>query len=158
MTQNKKNFAQKIFQDFIQYFNNLDCSVNHLVHKVEVLSIHYVFTIDLLTDIETRPTVALTFQICVANNKTKERNVYLMRPNNISHLQPDPNRLLVNPYKGMDLLDIEIYEQQKNIDYLKKYINDPFNYSDYNYYCENQTDRKSLGEFNSINDLLKQIF
>ena len=57
----------------------------------------------------------------------------------------------------MDLLDIEIFEQQKNIDFLKKYIADTFDFNDYNFYCENQTYGKSLGEFDTIEKLIKQI-
>ncbi|MFN2262506.1 MAG: hypothetical protein ABR595_10620 [Psychroflexus sp.] len=156
--QNKKSFAQKIFYDFIQEFDNSEYSLNHQDGKVEILSAHNEFTIRLLTDIETNPKGALIFQISKTENDTKKRIVYLMRPNNISPFpKADFNRLLENPYKGMDLLDIEIVEQQKNIDFLKKYIADTFNYNDYNFYCENQTYGKSLGEFDTIKKLIKQI-
>ncbi len=125
---------------------------------MEIFSIHNGFTVSLLTDIETNPKESLIFQINKTENKTKKSVEYLVRPNNISPLpKPDFKRLLENPYKGMDLLEIEIVEQQKNIDFLKKYITDKFNYNDYNFYCDNQTDRKSLGEFDSIKDLMKQI-
>jgi len=156
--QNKKSFAQKIFYDFIQEFDNSEYSVNHQDNKVEILSIRNEFTIRLLTDIETKPKEPLIFQISKTENETKKRIEYLMRPNNISPLpKQDFNRLLENPYKGMDLLDIEIFEQQKNIDFLKKYIADTFDFNDYNFYCENQTYGKSLGEFDTIEKLIKQI-
>jgi len=156
--QNKKSFAQKIFYDFIQEFDNSEYSVNHQDNKVEILSIRNEFTIRLLTDIETKPKEPLIFQISETENETKKRIEYLMRPNNISPLpKQDFNRLLENPYKGMDLLDIEIFEQQKNIDFLKKYIADTFDFNDYNFYCENQTYGKSLGEFDKIEKLKKQI-
>ena len=156
--QNKKDFTRKIFQDFIQEFDKTEYSVNQQDNKLEIFSIHNGFTLSLLTDIETNTKESLIFQISKTENKTRKRIEYLMRPNNISPLpKPDFNRLLENPYKGMDLLDIEIVEQQKNIDFLKKYITDKFDYNDYNFYCDNQTDRKSLGEFDTIKDLVKQI-
>lgn len=154
--QNKKGFAQKIFHDIIQEFDNSEYSVNHRDNKVEIFGIRNEFTINLLTDIETKPKEPLIFQI--SKHETKKRIEYLMRPNNISPLpKPDFNRLLENPYKGLDLLDIEILEQQKNIDFLKKYITDTFDYNDYNFYCENKTSKKSLGEFDTIKELIKQI-
>jgi hypothetical protein len=156
--QNKKSFAQKIYHDIIQEFDNSQYSVNHQDNKVEILSNRNEFTIRLFTDIEIKPKEPLIFQISKTENETKKRIDYLMRPNNISPLpKPDFNRLLENPYKGMDLLDIEIVEQQKNIDFLKKYIADTFDYDDYNFYCENQTYGKSLGEFDTIKKLMKQI-
>lgn len=156
--QNKNNFAQKIFHDFIQEFDISEYSVNQQESKVDIFSIRNVFSINLLTDIETRPKEPLIFQISKIENEAKKRIEYLMRPNNISPLpKPDFKRLLENPYKGMDLLDIEIVEQQKNIDFFKKYITDTFDYNDYNFYCENQTDKKSLGEFDTIKELMKQI-
>ena len=36
--------------------------------------------------------------------------------------QPDFNRLLTNPYKGMDSTEIEIYERKKTVDYMKEFI------------------------------------
>lgn len=156
--QNKKSFTQKIFCDFIQEFDNSVFSVNQQDNKVDFFSIDKEFTIRLLTDIELTPKEALIFQISKTDNETKKRIEYLMRPNNISPLpKPNFNRLMENPYKGMDLNDIEILEQQKNIDFLKKYITDTFDYNDYNFYCENQTTGKALGEFNSIKELTKQI-
>ncbi len=156
--QNKKDFAQKIFQDFNQEFDKTEYSVNQQDNKLEIFSIRNGFTVSLLTDIETNPKESLIFQISKIENKNRERIEYLMRPNNISSLpKPDCNRLIENPYKGMDLLDIEILEQQKNIDFFKKYISDTFDYNDYNFYCENQTYGKSLGEFDTIKDLMKQI-
>lgn len=156
--QNKKSFAHKIFQDIIQEFDNSEYSVNHQNNKVEIFSLRNEYTINLLTDIETKPKDSLIFQISKTENETKKRIDYLMRPNNVSPLpKPDFNRLLENPYKGMDLLDIEIVEQQKNIDFLKQYIADTFDYNDYNFYCENQTYGKSLGEFDTIKKLIKHI-
>lgn len=156
--QNKICFAQKIFHDFIQEFDSSDYSINHQDNKVDILSIRNEFTIRLLTDIEIKPKESLVFQISKTENDTKKRIVYLMRPNNISPFPKlDFNRLLENPYKGMDLLDIEIVEQQKNIDFMKEYIADTFNFNNYNFYCENQTYRKSLGEFDTIKELIKQI-
>lgn len=36
--------------------------------------------------------------------------------------KPDFNRLLTNPYEGLNSEDIEILEQQKNVDFLKGYL------------------------------------
>lgn len=156
--QNKKDFAQKIFQDFIQEFDKTEYSINQQENKLEIFSIRIGFTVSLCTDIEANPNESLIFQISKTENMNKKRIEYLMRPNNISLLpKPDFNRLLENPYKGMDLIDIEIFEQQKNIDFLKKYISDKFDYKNYNFYCDNQTDRKYIGEFDTIKDLVKQI-
>jgi hypothetical protein len=38
--------------------------------------------------------------------------------------QPDFNRLLTNPYKGMDSTEIEIYETKKTVDYMKRFISE----------------------------------
>ena len=38
--------------------------------------------------------------------------------------QPDFNRLLTNPYKGMDSTEIEIYERKKTVDYMKRFISE----------------------------------
>ena len=138
--QNKKYFANKIFNNFIQEFDNLEYSVNRQNDKVEFISIDYKFIIRLLTEIEIKPRESLMFQIRKTEIKTQKSIEYLMHPNNISPLQnPDFNKLLDNPYKGMDQLDIEILELQKDIDFLKKYISETFDYNNYSFYCENLT-------------------
>lgn len=156
--QNKKSFAQKIFQDFIQEFDHSEYSVNHQDNKVEIFGIRNEFTITLITDLEANPKESLIFQISRTENELKKRVDFLIRPNNITPLpKPDLNRLSENPYEGMDLLDIEMVEQQKNIDFIKKYILDTFDHNDYNFYCENLTSIKSLGEFDTIKEFVKQI-
>lgn len=40
-----------------------------------------------------------------------------------SMAKPDMNRLLINPYKGTDSTDIEIYERKRSIDYMRKVVN-----------------------------------
>ena len=155
---NKIIFARKIFDDFILYFDNVESSVNRTDNKIEIFTIPNTVTINLLTDIENKPKQSLIFQLSKIDNETKNRLDFVMMPNNISALpKPDFNKLFESPYKGMDLLEIEILEQQKNIEFLKKYINDTFNFYDYNFYCQSQISKKPLGEFDTIAQMMKEI-
>jgi len=89
---------------------------------------------------------------------TEKQLVFLIRPYNNSPLpNPDFNRLKENPYKGMDLIDIEIVEKQKDIDFFKRYIQDNFRFEDYIYTCQDKQSDKSLGEFDTIKELIEQI-
>ncbi|MEI6866090.1 hypothetical protein [Flavicella sp.] len=54
--------------------------------------------------------------------------------------QPDFNRLLTNPYKGMDSTEIEIYERKKTVDYMKKFINESERLK-WNYLSVNDSDK-----------------
>jgi len=112
--QNKKSFAQKIFYDFIQEFDNSEYSVNHQDNKVEILSIRNEFTIRLLTDIETKPKEPLIFQISKTENENKKRIEYLMRPNNISPLpKQDFNRLLKILFRERNYLEMRFLNNRK---------------------------------------------
>ena len=116
------------------------------------------YSIELVTDIDSNPKEPLIFQINKLEKSSEKFVEFLMRPFNNSPLpNPDFNRLKENPYKGMDLLDIEIVEEQKNIDFFKKYIQDNFRFEDYIFSCQNKLTDKSLGEFDSIKELIDQI-
>ncbi|NQX85121.1 MAG: hypothetical protein HRT67_04350 [Flavobacteriaceae bacterium] len=65
--------------------------------------------------------------------------------------QPDFNRLLTNPYKGMDSTEIEIYERKKTVDYMKKFISEKESLK-WNYLSFDNTD-KSQELYNTILEL-----
>ena len=156
--QNKKSFAEKIFLDFVKEFDKSEFLINQQDKKVEISGIINEYSIDLITDIDSNPKEPVIFIISKSEKESKKSIDFFMRPYNDSPLpKPDFNRLRENPYKGMDLLDIEIVEQQKNIDFLKKYITDTMNFDDYIFSCEKKLSGESLGEFDTIKDLMKQI-
>lgn len=68
--------------------------------------------------------------------------------------EPDINRLLINPYKGMNSIEIEIYERKRSIDYMKKFINDDDEKNTWNFWCldnlsDEETLHKTMDEFYS---------
>jgi hypothetical protein len=64
--------------------------------------------------------------------------------------QPDFNRLLTDPYKGMDSTDIEIYERKKTVDYMKRFISEKerlqWNYLSFDKSNENQELHNTIQE------------
>jgi len=64
--------------------------------------------------------------------------------------QPDFNRLLTNPYKGMDSTEIEIYERKKTVDYMKRFISEKerlqWNYLSFDKSNENQELHNTIQE------------
>lgn len=153
---NKKSFAERIFIDFVSCFDKSEYSINQQERKVEISDINTKYLIELLTDINSNPKEPLIFQYKKMENEKKR--FFLIRPyNNSSFPNPDFNRLKENPYKGMDLIDIEMAEKQKDIDFFKKYIQDNFRFEDYIYTCQDEQSDKSLGEFDTIKELLGHI-
>ncbi len=156
--QNKKNFSKKIFLDFIACFDKSNFSVNHQEKKVEISDIKTKYSMELVTDIDSNPKEPLIFQINKFEKSSGNFIEYLMRPFNDSPMpNPDFNRLKKNPYKGMDLLDIELVEEQKNIDFFKKYIQDNFRFEDYVFSCQYKLTDESFGEFDTIEKIFDQI-
>ncbi len=156
--QNKRSFAERIFLDFISCFDKSEYSFNQHERKVEISDINNQFLMELLTDINLNPKEPLIFQYRKLKKETKKYLYFFIRPYNNSPLpNPDFNRLTENPYKGMDLLDIEIVEKQKDIDFFKKYIQDDFRFEDYIYTCQNKQSDKSLGEFDTMKELIGEI-
>ncbi len=155
---NKKSFAEKIFLDFVKSFDKSEFSVNHQEKNVVISDVNTKYSIELIADIDSNPKEPLIFQINIIEKSSEKYMEFIMRPFNNSPLpNPDFNRLKENPYKGMDLLEIEIVEEQKNIDFFKKYIQDSFRFEDYIFSCQNKLTDKSLGEFNTIKELIDLI-
>lgn len=69
--------------------------------------------------------------------------------------QPDLNRLLTNPYEGMDSVEIEIHERQKSVDYMKRYISESENYC-WNYLCVNHSNNHQK-LYESMDNLFNEI-
>ena len=132
--------------------------INRQDKKIEISGINNEYSIDLITDIDSNPKEPLIFLISKSEKDSKKSIDFLMRPYNDSPLpKPDFNRLKTNPYEGMDIIDIGIVEEQKNIDFIKEYIADTIRFDDYIYSCEKKLSKESLGEFDTIKDLMKQI-
>ncbi len=156
--QNKKSFAERIFLELISCFDKSEYSINQQEIKVEISDINNQYLLELLTDINSNPKDPLIFQYNKLEKETEKHLEFLIRPYNNSPLpSPDFNRLEENPYKGMDLLDIEMTAKQKDIDFFKKYIQDDFRFEDYIYSCQNKQSDKSLGEFNTMKELIEEI-
>ncbi len=156
--QNKKSFAERIFLELISCFDKSEYSINQQERTVEISNINNQYLIELLTDINSNPKEPLIFQYNKLEKGTEKHLVFLIRPFNNSPLpNPDFNRLKENPYKGMDLLDIEMVEKQKDIDFFKEFIQSDFKFEDYIYSCHNKQTDKSLGEFANIKELVGQI-
>lgn len=150
---NKLEFRDIIFHDFINELKDFD--INNQENKMTFVGANEIITIVQTTDFEKYPKNPLFFSVTV---KLKDIDkTFQFRPFNDSPLpNPDFNRLLTNPYKGKDLLDIEIEEQQKNIDFIKGFITDKVDYKQYIYGGQFGSD-ESMMEFKTIKELIKYI-
>lgn len=151
---NKKEFTSKIFLDFVDGLRDSDFIVNQQDNRIEFIGTNEKIKIQQITDFDKTPKKPLLFDILITKNDQSQ--TYQIRPFNDSPLpNPDFNRLLSNPYKGKDLLDIEIEEEQKNIDFFKRFISDKLNFDKYIYACE--SDDSAMIEFKSIKDMIKYL-
>jgi hypothetical protein len=155
--QNKKEFAEKIFTDLINEFEKSEFAMNRKGNNLEFTGIQEKYLIELTTDIDSNPADPLIFLIKKLD-EDKKITEFLVRPfKNSSFPNPDFSALASNPYKGKDSLDIEIEEEQKNIDFFKRYINDRISFEDYVYVCQDKNTKETSKECETIHDLMKLI-
>ena len=152
---NKIEFKNRIFCDLIDGLNDSDFILNQQDNKLVFIGINESITIEQKTNIEQTPKNPLLFNILVSKD-SEERN-YQFRPFNDSPLpNPDINRLQSDPDTGKDLLDIEIEEEKKNIDYLKSFIAENIDFEQYIFALQTST-HDGLLEFRSIKELIEYI-
>lgn len=150
---NKQEFRDIIFREIINKLKDFD--INRQENKLTFIGENEIITIIQTTDFEKKPKNPLCFNVGVKTSVKDKK--FQFRPFNDSPLpKPDFNRLLSNPYKGKDLVDIEIEEQKKNIDFIKRFITEKIDYKQYIYGCESESDDNMM-EFKTINELIRYI-
>ena len=152
---NRLKFRDKIFTDIINALKDSNFEINQQANKITFIGINEIINVEQIADFEKKPKNPLSFKIAVNSNNAD--NIYQFRPFKDSPLpNPNFNRLLSNPYEGRDLIDVEIEEEQKNIDFLKRFITEKVDFKQYIYVCQLDGNDRMV-EFKTITELIKYI-
>ena len=138
MSHNKQHSLNQVFEEFKGLFRQNDCDfLIDLPSEIKVKKGMNICQLKPSFDFKEQPKSNRQFDLSVENLKEGvwKATIRLFIDENRSNLdQPDLNRLKTNPYEGMDSVDIEIYERQKSVDYMKKYITEFESYH-WNFLC-----------------------
>ena len=129
MSLNKENSIGQAILSFKEIFreNEYDFLQDNPL-EIKVKKNNIICTINPKFDFKKDPKSPRQFSISISNNDLfiSKISIRLFMDENSAD-QPDFQRLLKNPYKGMDSTEIEIYERKKTIDYMKKFISEKEN-------------------------------
>jgi hypothetical protein len=157
LKQNRKNFAERIFSDFVKAFDTGEFSIKNSDKKILISSSITGYLLELVTDIDANPKHALSFLISKLENNSEKITEYLMRPFDDSPLpEPDWNNF-ENTYKGMTSLDRELFDEQRKLDYFKSYIQKDIGFEGYIFYCESKQPVNVIGTFETVKELVDKI-
>ena len=158
LSENKINSIKSIIEIFGNYLKSKDyiVQINDLVCLAS--SVDCEIKIYPQYDYKKEPNKPKRIQITKRDFVNKTENEFLIGIfNNTPLLEPDLNRLLENPYKGLSIVEIELLEKSKSIKFFKEYVSKQETNKFVEYHAVNLTIQQDLGIGKIILKLLEII-